>query len=75
MMLAPALLANAAQAGTNITISFPTVTNFNYQVVYKTNLTDPIWIPVGGAVGGNNGIRSVIDPIGNATRFYRVQIQ
>ena len=74
LMLAPALTAKASLVGTNVIVAFQTVTNFNYQVQYKTNLTDPTWILL-GTVGGNNGFQSVTDPVKSATRFYRVQIQ
>jgi len=74
LMLAPALTAKASLVGTNVIVAFQTVTNFNYQVQYKTNLTDPAWILL-GTVGGNNGFQSVTDPVKSATRFYRVQIQ
>jgi hypothetical protein len=74
MMLVPELTATAAHVGTNVVISFQTVSGFNYQVQYKTNLTDAAWNSV-STVPGNNGTQSVTDPIVNATRFYRVQVQ
>jgi hypothetical protein len=74
MMLVPLLTANAAKVGTNVVISFPALGGWNYQVQYKTNLTDPAWNVV-GTVPGNNGTQSVSDPMGAGTRFYRVQIQ
>ena len=74
MMLVPIMAANAAHIGTNVVVSFPTLTGWNYQVQYKTNLTDPVWNVV-GTVPGNNGTQSVDDPALNGTRFYRVQVQ
>jgi hypothetical protein len=42
---------------------------------YKTNLTDPAWLPVGLPVSGNNGNQTISDPINLGPRFYRVQVQ
>lgn len=75
LMLAPVFTANASHSGTNILVSFQTMAGFNYQVQYKTNLTDPAWISLGSPVPGNNSQQSVNDPATSATRFYRVQIQ
>jgi hypothetical protein len=75
MMLVPTMTATAAHVGTNVVISFPSLSGWNYQVQFKTNLTDPTWLPVGAAVPGNNGTQSVSDPILNSSRFYRVQVQ
>jgi hypothetical protein len=75
MMLVPVLTASAAQSGTNLVITFPTLGGFNYQVQYKTNLTDPTWLSLGSPITGNNGNKSVSDPDNKGTRFYRVQVQ
>jgi hypothetical protein len=74
MMLVPTLTATASLSGTNVIISFPALAGWNYQVQYKTNLTDPTW-NVAGTVPGNSGTQSVTNPITSPTRFYRVQIQ
>jgi hypothetical protein len=76
LMLAPVFATTAAQVSTNVAITFPTVTGFNYQVQYKTNLTDPAWLPLGSPLPGNGSNRSVSDPDNTRiSRFYRVQIQ
>lgn len=75
LMLAPVFTANASHSGTNIVVSFQTMSGFNYQVQYKTKLTDPSWIPLSSPLPGNNALQSVADPTTSVTRFYRVQIQ
>ncbi len=75
LMLVPLFTTGAARIGTNVTISFPTQTGFNYQIEYKDNLTDPAWISLGSSFAGNNSTQSFNDLPANNTRFYRVQIQ
>jgi hypothetical protein len=80
LMLAPVFFFNAIPSGTNIVLSFPTQPGFNYQVQYKTNLTDANWIPLGAPLSGNssNGLNTVqlfADPTIESNRFYRVQIR
>jgi hypothetical protein len=76
LMLSPVFAEALSASGTNLTFSFPTVTNFHYQLQYKTNLTDKTWIPVGSVVGGNNGTQSLSDSVLKVpSRFYRVQVQ
>jgi hypothetical protein len=74
MMLVPVMSEGVALSGTNVVISFPSLIGWNYQVQYKTNLTDPTWNVV-GTVPGNNGTQSVPDPATGKSRFYRVQVQ
>lgn len=75
LMLAPVFTASASHSGTNVVVSFQTMSGFNYQVQYKTNLTDPAWISLGSPVPGKNVLQSVTNPATATTRFYRVQIQ
>lgn len=75
MMLVPVLSAKALQVGTNFTVSFATLSGFNYQVQYATNLSNPVWLPVGNPVSGNNTNQTVTDPMGSGSRFYRVKLQ
>jgi endoglucanase len=64
---------NVACTGSNVTLSFVTLSSFSYQVQYKTNLTNASWIPLGGLISGNNALQQVGDlPNGNI-RFYRVE--
>lgn len=75
LMLVPVFTVNAVPDGTNVSLSFPTQRGFNYQILYKNNLTDPNWLPLGGATPGKDSIQTVNDSPGSQTRFYRVQIQ
>jgi len=75
LMLTPVFTANTIHSGTNIVVSFQTMSGFNYQVQYKTNLTDPSWNSLGSPLPGNNGLQSVTNPATSGSRFYRVQIQ
>ena len=74
-MLVPVFAARAVPNGSNISVSFPTQPGFNYQLLYKSNLTDSAWTPVGNLVGGNGAVESVDVPTGDVNGFYRVQIQ
>ncbi len=75
LMLVPVFAARAMQNGSNVTISFPTERGFNYQVLYKTNLTDAVWTPLGSASAGNDSTQSITDTPGGSTKFYQVQVQ
>jgi hypothetical protein len=59
----------------NLSIFYPTQPGYNYQLEFKTNLTDAVWIPLGNTTIGDGTTQSAIDVIGNASRFYRLQIQ
>lgn len=74
-MLMPPLIVTTANNGTNTTLSFPTQTGFNYQIQYKTNLTDPEWIPLGAPVSGSGTVQSMEVPASGQSGFYRVQRQ
>jgi hypothetical protein len=73
-MLVPVFKLGFYPRGTNVIISFPTQSGFNYQAEYKTNLTDLQWIPIGNNVPGNNLIESVTNSTAAQTCFYRMQI-
>ncbi len=74
LVLVPVFALNAIQTGTNVAISFPTQSGFNYQVQYKINLSDAVWNSL-GIFAGDNSVKSVNDPNIFSTRFYRVLIQ
>lgn len=71
---APTFNVSAAAQGANTMLSFMARTGFNYQVLYKTNLADTTWLPLGTAVYGSNTVQSVSDHPGAGSRFYRVQM-
>jgi autotransporter-associated beta strand protein len=70
-----ALTVSNSGANGGLSISFPTQPGYDYQVQYKTNLTDAAWIPLVNAISGDGTIHLVNDVIGTGSRFYRVQIQ
>ncbi len=61
--------------GSNIQLSFPTQTGFNYTIQYKHNLTDPSWTQLGSSLPGNGSTQSVSDSTSGGRRFYRLSIQ
>lgn len=74
LMLVPIFDIAATLSGTNIAISFPAQSGFNYQVQYKDTLLDPIWKPLGNSLPGNNHTQVFYDLIPSASRYYRVEI-
>ena len=75
LMLVPIFALTANMAGTNLVVSFPSQSGFNYQAQYKNSLMDAQWSPVGNSVPGNDGVMSVTNPIAGQASFYRVLIQ
>ena len=71
----PSPKITAKVTGNNISVSFATQNGYSYQLLYKNNLTDPTWTPMGGSISGDGTIHSVGDTTGIASRFYRLQIQ
>lgn len=74
LMLVPVFALNSGLTSSNLVLSFPTQSGFNYQVEYKNNLTDTQWNPLGAAMSGNNSMMSVTN-LAAGQRFYRVQIE
>jgi endoglucanase len=67
------IVISADYAGTNVMISFMTLSGLNYQVQYKNHLTDASWISLGNTISGNNAVQWVGDLTNQSSRFYRVQ--
>ena len=58
----------------SIIFSWNSITGLMYQPQYKTNLTQPNWIDLGGTITASNAILSATDTFGlDPQRFYRVQ--
>jgi hypothetical protein len=55
-------------------LSFPTLPGYSYEVQYKTNLTDAVWLPLGSSFSGNGWTQTVSDTV-SSRGFYRLQIQ
>ena len=73
-MLVPAsgVKLSAAPSGTDIDLSFPTQTGWNYRVFYRTNLTTGSWTLLNSVVG--NGLAETVadSSVGGSQRFYEV---
>ena len=56
------------------TLSFPTIHDRVYQILYTTSLTSPAnWQPLGSAVSGDTAVHSYTDNA-SAPRFYKLQV-
>jgi hyaluronate lyase len=75
LMLVPVFALQANVIGTNLVVSFPSQSGFNYQVQYKRNLTDAQWTSPGSSVPGNDAMLSVTNPAVGQAGFYRVIVQ
>jgi Tol biopolymer transport system component len=54
-------------------ITWAAADGVTYQVQYKTNLTDPVWLPVNGTVVIQNGFGTINDSSADPNhRFYRI---
>ena len=58
-----------------LTISIPTVTNYNYLLSYKTNLLDPFWTPLQTNAGTGNPIIFQQATTNGPTRFYKTELR
>ena len=69
------LPVSAIASGTNAKVSFPTQVGFKYQVQYKANVTDAVWISVGALATGDGTTQSIDVPVSGESGFYRVQVE
>ena len=77
-MLVPsagAVKLTASVSGGNIIISMPTLNQLSYQLMYKNNLSDVGWTPIGSPVIGNGLTESFTQPASGGHRYYVVQVQ
>lgn len=64
--------------GAGVVLSFPTQTGYTYTVLFKNNLSDPVWTPLpggGNPVAGSGSVQTVTDSLGQGSRFYRLVAQ
>ncbi|HWW01470.1 MAG TPA: hypothetical protein VNZ64_17365 [Candidatus Acidoferrum sp.] len=79
-MLAPAIAAptpvriTATASGANVTMSFPTLSGYNYKVYYRSDLGSATWNLL-TMVAGDGSVKSVSDSAAAGNRFYRLEIQ
>jgi hypothetical protein len=58
-----------------VTLSFPSATEFTYHVEYKTAFDAPLWTPLATRTG-DGGAQNVIDSnAGGSARFYRLRVE
>jgi hypothetical protein len=63
----------AAVGGSGLVVSFLSRTNTTYQLLFKANLTDASWTPMGSALSGNSFTESITNEAGGDSGFYRLQ--
>lgn len=64
----------SAKFGNTITLTWTSQTNLNYQLQYKTNLTQATWANLGAAITARGETTSASDTISTTPRFYRVAV-
>jgi glucuronoarabinoxylan endo-1,4-beta-xylanase len=71
---APPQLSSLNGGATGLGLTFPTLVGQTYQLLIKTNLTDPVWTPVGDPMPGTGDSVSITNNFGAASGFYILQI-
>ena len=61
---------NLQIGGTNLIFNWTGIPGQIYQVEYKTNLTDPVWIPVGSPITGNGGTLTTTNNFGASSQSF-----
>jgi len=74
LMKIPAALT-ARRNGGNLDISWTSQGATSYQVVYKDNLRDASWTPIGSPIAGDGSVKTASFPASLAKRFYSVLTQ
>jgi Tol biopolymer transport system component len=65
-------LSAAATANSTVTLTWPAVSGKSYQIQYKTNLNDPVWLTAPGNVWVMEGQGYYLAPAAQPHSFYRV---
>ncbi len=66
---------SAQESGTNVVLTWPGLVGQMYQVQYKTNLTDAVWLPINVPAQGTGASLSLTNNLGGAPqRFFRLAI-
>jgi len=74
-VLIPSTIVSTTLLGTNFDFSFSTVSNLNYTIEYKTNLSNATWTPL-RTVTGTGALFPFSDAVMAVTnRFYRVRVE
>lgn len=74
-VLLPPQVRNIALEGSVLTFSFEGIRGLTYQLEYKENLNDPLWLPLGDQLtGADSLITAVQDVSASSARFFRVRL-
>ena len=70
-----ALNVSGGNGSGSASISFLTQPGYSYQLEYKTNLMDAVWIPLGTPIVGDGSVHSISGGTSGGSRFYRMFVQ
>lgn len=70
-----AKITSAVKNGNTLTLTWTSQANLNYQLQYKTNVTQVGWLNVGSPVTATGPTTSTSDTISATQRYYRVAVQ
>lgn len=72
-VLPPPVAMVSGSDGSSISVSFDTIPGRSYQLVYKTHINDPMWLPLNAPIPAPSTSMTISDNFEGATqRFYRV---
>jgi hypothetical protein len=69
------VILNPALNGSSFTFAINTVSERNYVIQYKTNLTDTVWQTLESIPGNGNQQNVSVPAVSTGQRFYRFQVQ
>ena len=67
-------LSAAAPANSTISLTWPAVMGRSYQIQYKTNLDDPVWLTAPGNISVIGSQGYYLAPAAQSNSFYRVSV-
>jgi hypothetical protein len=71
----PPNLGVAPANGNQLAFAWPTFPGQTYQIEYKDNLDDPVWIPLSVPLAGNGALLSLTNYVGSSPhRFFRLKV-
>ena len=74
-VLIPTTIANTSLVGTNLNLSFSTISGLNYTIEYKNNLNDPTWTLLLTHLGDGNLFTPPAVDASVPSRFYRIRVE
>ncbi len=61
-------------APSTVTLTFPTINDRMYQILFTSSLSSPNWQPLGPFISGDATVHNVQDSPGSQQRFYKLQV-